>query len=84
MLLSSFFNKGNSCEIENSKNFDAVVEMAYFLNMFLHCKIMISFFRIISGHLFSMYLADPVNKKKCINSNTCQHMTFMMTSFAIK
>ena len=30
LLLSSFFNKGNSCEIENSKNFDAMDEMIYF------------------------------------------------------
>ena len=31
LLMSSFFAKGNFCEIENSRYFEAVVEMVYFL-----------------------------------------------------
>ena len=53
-MLSSFFNKGNYCEIENSKYFDAMVEMVYFLNMFLYCKIIISFLELF-----------PTKRKKC-------------------
>ena len=53
LLLSSFFNKGNSCEIENSKNFDAMVEMIYFLNKFLHCKIIIRFLELPVVYAFS-------------------------------
>ena len=53
LLLSSFFNKGNSCEIENSKNFDAMVEMIYFLNKFLHCKIIIRFLELPVVYVFS-------------------------------
>ena len=34
LLTSSFLNKGNSCEIENSIYFDAMVEMVYFLEYF--------------------------------------------------
>ena len=33
-MTSSFFNKGDSCEIENSIYFDAIVEMVYFLEYF--------------------------------------------------
>ena len=34
LLTSSFFNKGNSCEIKSSIYFDAIVEMVYFLECF--------------------------------------------------
>ena len=32
--MPSFFDKGNSCETENSIYFDAMVEMVYFLEYF--------------------------------------------------
>ena len=61
LLTSSFFNKGSSCVIENSIYFDAMVKMVYFSGYvsILYCKIIISLF---------VYFADPVNKKKHINS----------------
>ena len=34
LLTSSFFNKVNSCEIQKSTYFDAMVEMAYLLEYF--------------------------------------------------
>ena len=68
LLTSSFFCKGNSCEIESSIYFDAMVEMVYFLECFLYCEVIISCFRIIFSYMFSVYFADPVNKKKYINS----------------
>ena len=33
--MSSFFAKGNFCEIENSRYFEAVVEMVYFLEYYI-------------------------------------------------
>ena len=59
LLTSSFYKKGNSCEIENSTYFDAMVKMAYILEYFLYCKI-IFIFGIIFSYLFSVYFADPV------------------------
>ena len=34
LLMSLFFNKGNSCEIENSIYYDAIVKMVYFVEYF--------------------------------------------------
>ena len=59
LLTSSFFNKGNSCEIEHSIYFDAIVEMVYFLEYFFILQNNNYFFRIILGLLFSVYFADP-------------------------
>ena len=42
--------------------------MVYFLEYVFILQNNYKFFRIISGHLFSVYFADPVNKKKYINS----------------
>ena len=74
LLLSSFFNKGNSCETENSKYFDAMVEMFwFFLNMFLYCKIIISFSElflvtcflcILQTHLTRRNTSIPTKLKK--------------------
>ena len=63
LLLSSFFNKGNSCEIENSKYFDAMVEMVYFLNMFLYCKIVISFLELFAVTCFLCILQTSKQEK---------------------
>ena len=51
--MSSFLNKGNSCEIENPIYFDAMIEMIeIFWNIFLYCKIIISFFELFSATCF--------------------------------
>ena len=59
--MSAFFSKGSFCEIKNSKNFDAIVEMVHFLEYFFIFQNYYSFFRIIFGHLFYVYFADPVS-----------------------
>ena len=46
------FLTGNSCEIENSIYFDAMVEMVYFLEYFLYCKIIIRFLELFSATCF--------------------------------
>ena len=60
-MTPSFFNKGNSVEIKNSIYFDSMVEMVYFLEYFFILQNNYLFFRIIFGHLFSVYFADPVS-----------------------
>ena len=60
-MTSSFFNKGNSCEIEDSIYFVAMVKMVYFLEYFFILQNNYYFFRIIFGHLFSVYFAEPVS-----------------------
>ena len=58
LLTSSFFNKVYSCEIENSIYFDAMV---YFLEYLFILQNIYQFFRIIFGHLFRVYFAEPVS-----------------------
>ena len=84
LLLSSFFNRGNSCEIESSKYFDAMFEMIYFLNMFLYCKIVISFLELFPVTCFLCILQVQFTRRNTLiptKFKQCQHMTFMMTSF---
>ena len=83
LLLPSFFNKGNSCEIENSKYFDAMVGMVYFLNIFLYCKIIISFSELFPATCFLCILQTQLTRRNTsipTKLKKCQHMTFMMTS----
>ena len=83
LLLSSFFNKGNSCEIENSKYFDAMVGMVYFLNIFLYCKIIISFSELFPATCFLCILQTQLTRRNTsipTKLKKCQHMTFVMTS----
>ena len=83
LLLPSFFNKGNSSEIENSKYFDAMVGMVYFLNIFLYCKIIISFSEIFPATCFLCILQTQLTRRNTsirTKLKKCQHMTFMMTS----
>ena len=61
LLMSSLFNIGNFCEIENDIYIDAMVEMVYFLESFFILQNNYYFFRIIFGHLFSVYFADAVS-----------------------
>ena len=83
LLFPSFFNKGNSCEIENSKYFDAMVGMVYFLNTFLYCKIIISFSELFPATCFLCILQTQLTRRNTsirTKLKKCQHMTFMMTS----
>ena len=68
LLTSSFYQKGNSCEIENLIYFDVMLEMVYILEYFFILQNNYEFFRITFVQLFSEYFADPVNKKKYITS----------------
>ena len=52
LLTSSLFNIGNFCEIENGIYIDAMVEMVYFLESFLYCKIIITFLELFSVTCF--------------------------------
>ena len=83
LLLSSLFNKGNSCEIENSKYSDAMVEMVYFLNIFLYCKIIISFLELFPATCFLCILQTQLlrrNRSIPTKLKKCQQTTFVMTS----
>ena len=55
MLTSSFFNKGNFCEIENSTYFDVMVKIVYFLEYFFILQNNYWSFKVIFGNLFSVY-----------------------------
>ena len=50
--MSSFFNKGNSCEIENSIYFDAMIKMVCFLEYFFILQKISSFLELFSANCF--------------------------------
>ena len=55
LLTSSFFNKDNFCEIENSTYFDVMVKIVYFLEYFFILQNNYWSFKVIFGNLFSVY-----------------------------
>ena len=63
--MSSFVNKGNSCENENSIYFDAMGEMFFFFfwNIFSYFKIIISFSELFSAIWFLSILQTQLTRR---------------------
>ena len=83
LLTLSFFNESNSCEIENSIYFDAMVEMFTFGNIFFYCKIIIIFSELFSVTCFLCIMQTQLKRRNTWIPKKLkkrQHMTFMMTS----